>query len=169
MTNPRSILVEVARRFVGIKETSRNRFSGDVKLWASTNYPDGWKNREPYCAAFLCHVVKIADLESLALDLHPLPKSASVKGWAEWARDHDSGVMIFTDPREAQEGDIMSMLPGTSHITLVAGDARNGRLPTIEANTDSGGSREGDGIYEKTRSFASCGEFYRLPCRALQA
>jgi hypothetical protein len=95
MTNPRSILVEVARRFVGIKETSRNRFSGDVKLWASTNYPDGWKNREPYCAAFLCHVVKIADLESLALDLHPLPKSASVKGWAEWARDHDSGVMIF--------------------------------------------------------------------------
>ena len=41
MTNPREILVPVARRFVGLRETSRNRFPGDVKVWASTNYPNG--------------------------------------------------------------------------------------------------------------------------------
>lgn len=164
MTNPREILVTVARRFVGIHETSKNRFLGDAKVWESTEYPDGHLNREPYCAAFICHVVRLADMESLSLNFNPRPRSASVRGWRDWVRRPSSGVYVFTDPTQAQAGDIMSMLPGTSHIALVVGQAGEERVRTIEANTDAEGSREGDGIWEKTRRYSSCGEFYRLPC-----
>lgn len=170
MSNPREKIVEVARRFVGIRETSKNRFPGDVKLWASTSYVEGWKNREPYCAAFVCHVVLLADLEELAMDFKPRPRTPAVADWKTWARRADSGVLIFTDPAQAQAGDIVSFLPHFSHIGIVAGGLwSNGRLPTIEANTDADGGREGDGIYEKTRAPGVCGEFYRLPCKAIVA
>jgi len=169
-SNPREKIVEVARRFVGIRETSKNRFPGDVKLWDSTTYADGWKNREPYCAAFVCHVVRLADLEELVMDFRPRPQSPSVSEWRNWVRRADSGVYIFKDASEAQAGDIVSLLPHVSHIGIVAGALwSNGKLPTIEANTDADGGREGDGIYEKTRTPGICGEFYRLPCRAIPA
>lgn len=166
-TNPRELFVTVARRFVGIRESSRNRFPGDVKVWASTSYPDGWKNREPYCAAGVCHVVHIADLESMELDFPNRPKSAAVSGWKTWARDPKNGVQILRPTDKLLAGDIVSFLPHFSHIGIVSQPVLVGKqIRTIEFNTNDAGSRDGDGIYEKSRPLSICGEFYRLPAKA---
>lgn len=166
-TNPRELFVTVARRFVGIRESSRNRFPGDVKVWASTSYPDGYVYREPYCAAFVCHVVRLADLESMELNYPNPPRSASVAGWRTWARDKKNGVQILTPSDKIMAGDIVSFLPHFSHIGIVRGVAASKvHILTVEANTNDAGSREGDGIYEKSRSLSICGEFYRLPAKA---
>lgn len=168
MTNPREILVTVARRFVGIRETSRNRFPGDMKVWGSTNYPNGWEQREPWCAALVCHVVQLADMESLLLDFPRRPRSASVAEWRKWAREAKSGVKILKPGDALLAGDIVSFLPHFSHIGIVAKSGKTS-IVTIEGNTNDAGSREGDGCYEKTRALSLCGEFYRLPCDALPA
>lgn len=168
MNNPREILVTVARRFVGIRETSPNRFPGDAKIWASTSYPDGWKDRAPWCAALLCHVVRLADLESLVLDFPNRPTTPSVAQWRVWARDPRNGVKILQPGDTLLPGDIVSFLPHFSHIGLVAKPGKSS-IVTIEGNTNDAGSREGDGCYEKTRSLSICGEFYRLPADALKA
>ena len=47
----RQKLIDIAMRDEGQKETSRNRGPAIEKFWTATNYPDGYVNREPYCAA----------------------------------------------------------------------------------------------------------------------
>lgn len=166
MTNPRTHFITVAERFLGIREEGHNRFTGNVSVWASTDYRDGWKNREPYCAAFMCHVVHVAGLERPELNLGDRrPRSASVRGWKSWARRPKNGVQILT--KDPLPGDIVSFLPHLSHIGLVTSyDPKAGIVHTIEANTDAEGSREGDGIYRRERKLKLCGEFYRLPVKA---
>lgn len=168
MTNPRLLFVKLARPWVGTRETSRNQFDGISKLWAATNYPDGWKNREPYCAAFLCWLVKVADELSRDFEFPNRPKYAATRDWIPWARDPKNGVQIIKTKPEP--GDIVQFRPHFSHIGLVTGfDAAKKIVSTIEANTNGAGSNEGDGIYAKRRALSICGEFYRLPARALKA
>src|SRR6476620_8599689 len=95
MTNPREKIVEVARRYLGIEETSPNRFRDDALIWSATSYPDGWRDRAPYCAAFVCHVVRLADSESDAMKFLSPPRSPAVAGWYEWARETRNGVVIL--------------------------------------------------------------------------
>ena len=171
MNNPRQKFVEVARRYAGIREFSPNRFDHDDEIWSSTSYPDGGKNREPYCAAFVCHVVATADSESADLEFYNRPKCAAVRDWKDWARKPMNGVEIIEPgTKDPQPGDIVNFLPHISHIGIVTGfDAARNIVHTIEANTNDAGGREGDGIYEKERRMSICGEFYRLPARARHA
>lgn len=171
-SNPRLKLVEVAARYVGIEETSRNRFPHDREIWSSTNYPDGWENREPYCAAFICHVVRLADQESLDLEFPTRPQNAAVRDWKDWARRPTNGVLIFTGhaAMRPEPGDIVSFLPHFSHIGLVERyDDETKTVFTIEGNTNGVGDRDGDGIWRRARKLDLCGEFYRLPARARAA
>lgn len=145
--------VAVAREWMGKPETSRNRFTGDEKLWADTNYPDGWEDRAPYCAAFMCHVVAEAGRRGSRVQARPT--TASVSEFRTWARSH--GFMVS----KPKPGDQFTLLPGgTSHIGLVesvAGDT----IHTLEGNTDGAGSREGDGFWRKTRLISRC-DFIRI-------
>ena len=57
MSNPREILVALAAAELWVRETSKNQGPGVQKYWAATSYPDGYQNREPYCAAFVCWLI----------------------------------------------------------------------------------------------------------------
>jgi hypothetical protein len=169
MTNPRQRIVDAAREWLGIVEESRNQFEGMERLWAATNYPDGWTRREPYCAAAVCRWVADGMPE-----LKHKPRWASVGGWRIWARKPENGVLIIPRKEAAgrvMPGDIVSFLPNLSHIGLVEkldGDT----VHTIEANTssdDAGDQRDGGGFHRKRRSLSFCGEFYRLPATATKA
>ena len=146
--------IAVAKEWMGRPETSRNRFEGDKEVWADTNYPDGWENREPYCAAFQCHVV--AEAIRKGAQVPARPTSPSVGEFRNWARKN--GFMV----KSPKPGDHFTLLPsGTSHIGLVervAGDV----IYTMEGNTDGAGSREGDGFWRKQRRIAKC-DFIRIP------
>jgi len=147
--------IVAAAPWVGIREVSHNRFPGDGKLWLDcADYPDGWNDRQPYCAAFMCHVV--ASAVRAGAKVRSLPTTASVSAFRAWAR-----AKGWTASKP-QPGDMFTLLPsGTSHIGLVErvdGDV----IHTIEANTGAAGERDGDGFWRKTRRISAC-DFIRIP------
>lgn len=176
MNNPRRIIADVAREYIGTRETSKNRGPHLEEFWKATNYPEGAKNREPWCSAFATFCVKEGDRRSPALKLRVPPVFPAVAQWLPWARNKETGCLVFT-PTEVQlgrfkpmAGDIVVYLPHLSHIGIVAEDYKSGAIiQTIEGNTNSAGSRDGDGVYQRQRSLPFCGSFIRIPARAVAA
>ncbi|MBN2083423.1 hypothetical protein JW859_14605, partial [bacterium] len=79
-----------------------------------------------------------------------------------WARQHGC---IVEDVADVMPGDLIVLKKESGsyfHIGICVGAPRpDGRINTIEGNTNVGGSAEGDGIYDKQRGTASC-TFVRL-------
>jgi hypothetical protein len=155
-------LVTIAKRDVGNVETPRNNQGAWIKkFWPSTSYPDGYSNREPYCAAAMSYwldtvgdeLAKAGLLESLtgmdALQFEKWRcKSAGAWAWQGWGHK-SKGVTVLPDTATPQKGDIVVF--DFSHIGLVTGQPAKGRIATIEANTGPAGERDGDGCWEKNR------------------
>jgi len=169
LKNPRSILVDIFSEEVQVREASRNQGAGIAKYWRDTSYPDGYEDRQPYCAAAICYVIAEAMRRghTLGLTSATRPKSASVRQLVTWARKATTGAKVFA-PRDGlyfpQAGDLVWFAFGGSapnHIGLV--EAFDGStVKTIEANTGSDGGRDGDGVYRKRRALALCRGFIRL-------
>ena len=168
--NPRKIFVTIAREEVGIRETSRNQGPGIAKYWPDTTYPGGYKNREPYCAAFVCWVC--AEASRRGYDIGPRPNSAAVREIVEWSKRPGSGCLRFTGASSRyrpQPGDLVWWAfsgARPNHIGIVAKLDGANQIVTIEGNTNPAGSREGDGVYERKRSISGAGGFIRLAWRA---
>jgi hypothetical protein len=174
--NPRQIIADVAREYLGTRETSKNRGPHLEQFWAATSYPDGATNREPWCSAFVTFCVREGDKRSPDIALRNPPVFPAVAQWRPWARNPRNGCLTFTaaDVRagkfQPEAGDIFDLLPSVSHIGIVAQDYDSGAdVHTIEGNTNDAGSREGDGIYLKTRKLAGIGIFIRIPAAAKAA
>ena len=141
-------LVEIALGEVGILETSKNQGAGIEKYWSATTYPDGYKNREPYCAAFVCWCVRQAGLFSA----HERPKTARAFGFEEWAKEN--GLKLVLRPSEVKAGDIVVFT--FSHVGIATSDSdKSGNFTAVEGNTDAAGSREGGGVWKKTRNVSA--------------
>ncbi len=168
----RQRLVTIAARDVGSVETSRNQGPAIRKFWPATSYPEGYKQRQPYCAAAVCYWVQqwLADPEvavAICEQYDILPrnlnawrcKSAAAFGWLEWAKK--KGVQVLSDSalNTLHTGDLMVF--DMSHIGIVGDDSGN-NVYTIEANTGAGGGRDGDGIFQKTRHRTLARGFIRL-------
>ncbi len=173
-TNPRAVLVDVAKRDLWIRETSRNQGLGIERYWPATTYPAGYKNREPYCAAAVCYWIAEAMRRGHELGLTEAtrPKDAAVRHMVAWAQRPTSGCKLFA-PRDGlyfpQAGDIVyfqffgAIAP--NHVGIVE-DYTGSTVKTIEANTDASGGREGDGVYRRSRTLAGCTGFIRVAWRA---
>lgn len=164
----RQQLVEIAARDVGQMETSRNHGPAIAKFWPCTDYPDGYENREPYCAAAMCYWVRMWMREQAVQDAFKKTfneldnwrcQSPAAFGWRDWAKAH--GVRMLSDsPNEVlHTADIVVF--DFSHIGIVTGDAGS-RIYTIEANTGASGGRDGDGIFRKDRPREVARCFIRL-------
>jgi len=162
--NPRRIFAEIAREELWVRETSRNQGPGIAKYWPDTTYPNGYQNREPWCAAFVCWVV--AEAIRRGHGPGPRPRSASVREIVKWARRNGSGAQIFSPTfREPQAGDLVWFTFGglnPNHIEIVCKRGGANRIGTIGGNTNMQGGREGNGVYERTRSLNACAGFIRL-------
>ncbi len=160
--NPQDLLVTIAKREVGNVETPRNNQGAWIKkFWPATSYPDGYSNREPYCAAACCYWLKTLGEElaaagqlkaSTGMTLEQWHKwrckSAGAWAWQDWAKKA-KGVTVLPDSAKPERGDIV--VYDFSHIGLVTGQPSKGRIATIEANTGPSGERDGDGCWEKNR------------------
>jgi hypothetical protein len=154
--------VKIASRDLGKAEKPKNNMGEWIKkFWPSTSYPDGYEDRQPYCAAALCYwldttgdeLAKAGLLESLTgMNAEQFEKwrcqSAAAFGWLPWAKKA-KGVTVLPDTAEPRKGDVMVF--DSSHIGLVSGVPRKGRVATIEANTGPSGERDGDGCWPKDR------------------
>lgn len=161
-------LVEIAARDVGQIETSRNRGPAIAKFWPATNYPDGYANREPYCAAAVAFwVVCWLYLPEVQAAFGKTPsqlekwrcKSAAAFGWLDWAKRNGVAVLSDSPSEILHTGDLMVF--DMSHIGIVDTD-RGNLVYTIEANTGSAGGRDGDGIFRKVRQRSLARGFVRL-------
>lgn len=164
----RQRLIGIADKDVGQMETSRNHGPAIAKFWSATTYPDGYGNREPYCAAGVSYWVRewLKDPEVQAAFGKTGPqlekwrcKSPAAYGWLDWAKDH--GVQMLTDsPSEVlHAGDIV--VYDFSHIGILRDD-QGDRILTTEANTGASGGRDGDGIFHKDRPREIARKFIRL-------
>jgi peptidoglycan hydrolase-like protein with peptidoglycan-binding domain len=152
-----SSLVDIATQELlkDVRETSKNQGAEIAKYWTATTYPNGYKNREPYCAAFVCWLFMTAAAGRKVP--FTLPKSPVAYDFESWARANaGKGVTVAKTP---QAGDVFT-LDTASHVGLVVG-VNGSTVITIEANTDGSGSREGDGVYKRSRSIASVRQFIR--------
>ena len=173
--NPRQIIADVAREYLGLRETSTNRGPHFEEFWNATTYPEGSADRQPWCSAFATFCVREADRRSPLLQLRLPPKFPAVAQWLPWSRQPETGCLVFRPSSSISPaaGDIVEYLTGPgklSHIGIVAKDYdHSGYLDTIEGNTNAAGSREGDGVFAKRRALTFAGSFIRVPSLATRA
>tara|TARA_R110000772_G_scaffold57025_1_gene129450 strand:- start:4188 stop:4811 length:624 start_codon:yes stop_codon:yes gene_type:complete len=137
-------LVAFALKEVGVKERPKNSNRGKrVQEYQSSTWLDGsgW----PWCAAFICWLCKEAGVPD-----SKRPQTAGAWDFERWAKKRSSPVTFYKVGKTAiKKGDILVYT--FSHIGLAAADQTSSSVNTIEGNTDASGSREGGGVYEKTR------------------
>ena len=150
-----SEIVRIAKAEVGVREirdTNCGEIVNEYKAATCVNPKKGL----PWCAAFVCWVIREALKSSGVKETKTFkrPRTASAWDFENWSIDQDSTTWM----RKPHDGDI---LPGDivifkfSHIGIaVSYPDKNGNVYTVEGNTDSAGSREGGGVYFKTRNLS---------------
>lgn len=145
-------IVRIAKAEVGVREI-RNTNCGvrvdEYKAATWLNPKKGWA----WCAAFVCWVVReaMASAEVKQTKTFKRPRTAGAWDFENWSLEQDS----TTNTKKPHGGDI---LPGDivvftfSHIGIaVSSPDHDGSITTVEGNTDAAGSREGGGVYLKSR------------------
>lgn len=161
--NLRKKLIQIARKDEGKTETSRNQAPWIKKLWPATTYTEGYDERQPYCAAGVCYCIQqwLKDQEVLNAfgftekqaekwrpkyaSVYRAPNGNNILDWAKANR-----CEILDKNANFHTGDLI--LYTYSHIELYVDDSTNNNIICIGYNTDSGGSRDGDGCFEKERT-----------------
>ena len=152
------IVATIAEAEVGVREVPIDSNRGErVEEYQKATWLDGtgW----PWCAAFVCWCIREASKTETAL--FDLPLTAGAWDFVNWA--NDQGLQVF-DPQEGKplirRGDIIVFR--FSHIGIAVQDSIYDLIQTVEGNTDEQGSREGGGVYKKTRYRSSVRSVIRM-------
>lgn len=137
-----SRIIEAARSQIGVKETSKNQGPGIEKYWTAVSYSSGYRDRAPWCAAFVCWCIK----QSGILSEDERPKTAVAYDLEAWGRSK-SYVQTRGNPRFVKRGDIVTFR-SFSHVAIAVSDSdANGRFQSIDGNS-------GDQVKISNRSVA---------------
>jgi len=150
-----ALLAQIAEREIGKKEVKQN-IGKDVRKYqaATTLAPGAW----PWCAAFCAWALQqwLDDPTNVKwLGLRATtpakwrPKTALAYGFIKWAQARPATCTVLPDTATPQPGDLVCY--DFSHIGIVKRSLGD-KFEAIEGNTNGAGSREGDGVYLKTRS-----------------
>lgn len=160
-------LIEIARKEVGTVEIPKDSNTGPrvIQYQRATNLDGtGW----PYCAAFVCWCVREWLKNQEVLDAFKFtakqaeawrPKTAAAYGFHGWAESKGLLVMDDSQSNVLHTADLVTF--DFSHIGIIANDEAD-LIYTIEGNTDSGGSRDGGGVFEKVRRRSLARRFIRM-------
>ena len=139
-----TILLESTKRWNGVEEiTGNNDHPMITKAMQLCGLPGN--KGYPWCAACMAEIHDNANI--------PAPNSARVVNWFKqnvvWKREW--GDKYFTVQPGMVGAIYYSRLGRYGHIVLIIGEDNNNYY-TLEGNTNSAGSREGQGFYKKIRS-----------------
>ena len=118
-------------------------------------FPNGMKGA-PWCASF------VSTIGQLALGhAWPVERTPSCQRISEWARSRN---VFFEPPAAAEVGDLFLLfyqgLGRYGHVGFVRG-VQDGTILTLEGNTGPDGSREGFGVFKRSRSVTQKTAFVR--------
>ena len=156
----RKKLANIAAAEIGVREVGGNNRGPKIVEYQSATWlkPAPW----PWCAAFVCWVIKQWALTDNTRTLLSLtndrdfekwrPKTASAFDFANWAKERD--IQILGRSARALAGDLAIF--DFSHIGVVIRDQSKGstQIVTVEGNTNGKGERDstsGDGVWRKMR------------------
>lgn len=145
-------LVALARLEIGVEEVDGTNCGVRVDAYKSaTNLPphEAW----PWCAAFIDWLVR----EAVRTDgpyTFARPTTAGAWNLENWSKKQDGSTHTLRTPgNDIKSGDIVIFK--FSHVGICVRGPEADRIRTIEGNTDAAGSREGGGVFEKSRSLDS--------------
>lgn len=133
------------------EKEGKNHGDGIAKYWPATTYPSGYADRQPYCAAFICWLVRQAAPKPCLFDLPTSPKAFAFEAWAK--KQEGRGVELIGKSEAIEPGDIIVF--EFSHVGLAEQRVGKGKteVHTIDANTSPGsGDNEGGGNFRRTRA-----------------
>lgn len=148
-------LIRLAEGEIGVTEVDGSNCGPRVNQYkeACPDLPSkvGWA----WCAAFICWLVReamrICKVDESAT--FKRPKTAVAYDFANWSLRQGKETQTKRDPGgDIKAGDIVIFT--FSHIGLAVEDASGSTVETIEGNTDAQGSREGGGVFRKTRKLS---------------
>lgn len=145
--------LEIALSYEGVREVSRNR-GPLIDEWLRLAGLDPEKGSYAWCCAFIHACFKKSADELGFVNL--FPRTAGVlKAWDRaplWARTNMAAPgAVFVIDHGAGKG----------HTGMVVSvDWARERAQTIEGNTSVSGSREGDGVYRRSRKFGEINRGY---------
>jgi hypothetical protein len=151
-------LVQIASEEIGTTEVGNTNCGPQVnKYKAATVLPadEPW----PWCAAFVCWVIResMRVMGEVETKTFKRPRTASAFNFINWSLAQDNTTSTLAKNISAKSitsGDIIVFK--FSHIGIAtSGCDDEGNFSTIEGNTDKAGSREGGGVYAKTRNVSS--------------
>lgn len=106
----------------------------------------GLAEGNPWCMAFVSYAG-----HGVLGARWPLPRTGSCDVALEAARAHG---LTVTAPARGDLFLIMKSRTDATHVGFVTGVDADGRFRTLEGNTNAGGGREGDGVYQRVRGGA---------------
>lgn len=153
MSKPLAELIpEIFLTQLGIHETSKNHGEGIAKYWEATNYPDGYQDRAPYCAAALCWVIREAMKGKTYTFVRP--RTAAAFGFESWSLDQDNSTQTKKKPgNDIKPGDIVILAISHIEVALTKPNSK-GVYESIGANTGATFGNDGDGVYRKLRNIS---------------
>lgn len=133
-TNSTAKAINYAKTQVGVKESGKNRGVEVEKYLKSVGLGGGFA----WCVAFVHYCFQQAN------KINPFPKTAGV---------HDAWNKLKANRISEPENNCLFFIDtggGFGHMGFVL-SVDGDTLTTIEGNTNSGGSRDGEGVYLRTR------------------
>jgi hypothetical protein len=150
-----SVIADLAAREIGVMEHPRgsNRGPRVDEYQAAT-----WLKKKdwgPWCASFVCFIVREAMHEAGGKYTFRRPRTAGAFDLARWSRQQDLSTQTRDTPgRDIARGDIVIF--SFSHVGFAMGPPdKSGHVICVEGNTDPKGGREGYGVFQRRRSISS--------------
>jgi hypothetical protein len=155
----RERMVAHADSQVGVRERGRNNGESVAKYLAECGLEPG----HAWCAAFVrwCLTGALVGINRMGYGFPVGVRASRVREWAYRASNRlHAGMELVSTP---DRGDLFYWLnkDGTGHIGIVISKPVLGVFRTIEGNTDSDGTREGDGVYKRTRTILGLKRRYK--------
>tara|TARA_R110000868_G_scaffold131436_4_gene341525 strand:- start:212 stop:715 length:504 start_codon:yes stop_codon:yes gene_type:complete len=148
-----SLVASIAESKIGLRESGGNNKGADIQEFfnADSYKPNKADNGYAWCAAFVCRIVQLAMQKSGKAFTFQRPTTPGAWAFIEWSLAQDNSTWTKRTPgSDIQRGDLIVYT--FSHIGIAtSGVDDRGYFTTCEGNTNEAGSREGDGVYRKSR------------------
>lgn len=158
------LIPEIALKEVGVEEVGTSNRGPRVDEYQKATWlnPADWG---AWCAAFVCWVVR----EAMAVnggkdkDGKPYsfkrPRTAGAWDYERWSLEQDESTQTLkrTSTRPIREGDLKKgdlVIFTFSHIGIAVADAQDGKVMTVEGNSNAAGSRTGGKVCVQHRDLS---------------